>query len=113
MLREMLDDMFAALPEEYSLTVLDCKDTRWHCDCSRERMKSALATIGKDDLRQIVPIEDAYDSVTVNGWVLEVLGHLPQPGDAFDYGELHVTVERVALRRVEQIRIHRRHTDET
>lgn len=54
MLREMMDDMFAGLPEEYSLTVLDCKDTRWHCDCSRERMKSALATIGKDDLRQII-----------------------------------------------------------
>ena len=65
-----------------------------------------------DDLRQIVPIEDAYDSVTVNGWVLEVLGHLPQPGDAFDYGDLHVTVQKVARRRVEQIRIDRRQADE-
>ncbi len=58
-----------------------------------------------DDLRELFPISDEFESVTVNGWVLEVLGHLPQPGDAFDYGDLHVTVERVARRRVEQIRV--------
>ena len=61
-----------------------------------------------DDLRELFPISDEFESVTVNGWVLEVLGHLPQPGDAFDYGNLHVTVERVARRRVEQVRIHHR-----
>ena len=58
-----------------------------------------------DDLRELFPISDEFESVTVNGWVLEVLGHLPQTGDAFDYGDLHVTVERVARRRVEQIRV--------
>jgi len=60
-----------------------------------------------DDLRQELPIGEEFESVTVNGWVLEVLGHLPQPGDAFDYGKLHVTVQRVARRRVEQVRISR------
>lgn len=60
-----------------------------------------------DDLRQELPIGDEFESVTVNGWVLEVLGHLPQPGDAFNYGNLHVTVQRVARRRVEQVRIKR------
>ena len=54
MLEEMMADMFGSLPEEYSLTVLDFKEVRWHCDCSHERMKSALATIGKEDLRQII-----------------------------------------------------------
>ena len=66
-----------------------------------------------EDLREHLPIRDDFESVTVNGWVMEVLGHLPQPGDAFDYGDLHVTVERVASRRVEQIRIHRKHTEVT
>ena len=60
-----------------------------------------------DDLRQRLPIGDDYESVTVNGWVLEVLGHLPQQGDTFDYNDLHVTVEQVARRRVEQVRIKR------
>ena len=50
-------------------------------------------------------IPESYESVTVNGWVLEVLGRFPQPGDGFDYENVHVTVEKVARRRVEQIRI--------
>ncbi len=58
-----------------------------------------------DALREFLPIGDSFDSVTVNGWVLEVLGHFPQPGDTFDYEGLHVTVERAARRKVEQIRI--------
>ena len=61
-----------------------------------------------DDLQELFPIPETFDSVTVNGWVLEVLGRFPQPGDAFDYGELHIVVEKVAKRRVEQILISRR-----
>lgn len=60
-----------------------------------------------EDMREILPIGEEFDSVTVNGWVLEVLGHFPQPGDTFDYEGLHVTVERAARRKVEQIRIER------
>ena len=58
-----------------------------------------------EDLREHIPIPESYESVTVNGWVLEVLGRFPQPGDGFDYENVHVTVEKVARRRVEQIRI--------
>ena len=58
-----------------------------------------------DDLKERFPIPETYDSVTVNGWVLEVLGRFPQSGDSFDFGDLHVTVEKAARRRVEQIRI--------
>ena len=58
-----------------------------------------------DALREFLPIGESFDSVTVNGWVIEVLGHFPQPGDTFDYEGLHVTVERAARRKVEQIRI--------
>ncbi len=60
-----------------------------------------------DDMRELFPIDEAHDSVTVNGWVLEVLGHFPQPGDAFDYGDLRITVEKVARRRVEQVLVRR------
>lgn len=60
-----------------------------------------------DSLRELFPIDEAFESVTVNGWVLEVLGRFPQPGDTFDYQDLCVTVERAARRRVEQIRIKR------
>lgn len=58
-----------------------------------------------DDLQHRLTIPEEYESVTVNGWVLEVLGRFPQPGDGFDFGDWHVTVEKVARRRVEQIHI--------
>ena len=58
-----------------------------------------------EDLKEYLHIPDSYESVTVNGWVLEVLGHFPQPGDGFDFENVHVTVEKVARRRVEQIRV--------
>ena len=58
-----------------------------------------------DDLRQRVSIPGEFDSVTVNGWVLEVLGRFPQLHDSFTYENLRVTVEKLARRRVERIRI--------
>lgn len=36
--------------------------------------------------------EDDFDSVTVNGWVLEQLEKVPVVGDSFDFEGLHVTV---------------------
>ena len=58
-----------------------------------------------DDLRQIAPIPEEYDSVTVNGWVLEVLGRFPKVGDSFDFQDMHITVRKAARRRVEMIEI--------
>lgn len=61
-----------------------------------------------EDVRELMPIDGDYDSVTVNGWVLEVLGRFPDPGDGFDCGDFHVTVEKVANRRVELIRVEKK-----
>ena len=58
-----------------------------------------------DDLTEVFPFKQEFDCVTVNGWVLEVMGRFPQPGDTFDFDNLHVIVEKVAKRRVELIRI--------
>ena len=60
-----------------------------------------------EDLRELFPIGEEFESVTVNGWVLEVLGRFPQPGDSFEYQGLHVTVEKAARRKVEQVFIQR------
>jgi len=45
--------------------------------------------------------------------VLEVLGRFPQQGEHFDFGDLHITVEKAARRRVEQILIETRTADES
>ena len=58
-----------------------------------------------DDLREQLSIPEEYESVTVNGWVTEVLGRFPQAGDRFEFDGRTVEVERVGRRRVELIRI--------
>lgn len=58
-----------------------------------------------DDLLDIFALNKEYESVTVNGWVLEEMGTFPQVGDTFDCEHLHVTVEEVDKRRVTQILI--------
>ena len=64
-LEDMLGSIFNSLPEEYSLEKLDTKDVRWHCDCSRDRMKGALATINPQDLREIID-EDGKAELSCN-----------------------------------------------
>ncbi|MEE0745213.1 MAG: Hsp33 family molecular chaperone HslO [Anaerovoracaceae bacterium] len=52
--RRLMEEIFADMPEKYRLQVLEEREIRWECDCSRERMARALATIGKEDMREII-----------------------------------------------------------
>ncbi len=54
LLESLRDRIFANVPEQYYPRTLGFRDIRWQCDCSREKMKSALATIGLGDLRRLV-----------------------------------------------------------
>jgi len=95
-MEDILEELVGEIWDEHDEVVEDIvqvSDGRWRV--------SGGASL--EDLREIVPVDDDYDSVTVNGWVLEVLGRFPNPGDAFDYEGFKVTVEKVAQRRVESI----------
>ena len=54
LLQEILDEIFKDMPEEFQPEILDTREIKWECDCSRERIEAALATIGSDDLREII-----------------------------------------------------------
>lgn len=59
-----------------------------------------------------VNIDDLFDELDVNvkgfdsdfssaaGWALECLEHIPEPGESFDFKNLHVTVEQVEDKRI-------------
>ena len=57
--------IFKDLPDEYMPQILDERNIRFHCDCSRERMEAALVSLGKDDLRQLID-EDGQAELTCN-----------------------------------------------
>ena len=52
--RRMTEEIFTGMPDGYALQILEQRQIEWECDCSRERMARALATIGRDDLREII-----------------------------------------------------------
>ena len=99
-MEDILEELVGEIWDEHDEVVEDIvrlSDNQWRV--------SGGASL--DELRERFPIDERFESVTVNGWVLEVLGRFPQPGDSFDYKGLHVTVEKSARRRIEQIRIER------
>ena len=49
-----LQEIFKDVPEEYQPEILAEREIRWECDCSRERIESALLTIGRRDLTEII-----------------------------------------------------------
>lgn len=54
LVRRLLEEIFADVPDEYTPEVLETRDIRWNCDCSRERIEQVLMAIGRDDLQQII-----------------------------------------------------------
>ena len=63
---------------------------------------------GMDDLCELLDIAaPETDSVSVGGWVMEQLGHIPVEGDEFDYLDLNVRVMEMDHHRVSLIRIKR------
>lgn len=59
MVRKLTEHIFADMPDEYAPQILEERDINWNCDCSRERMAGALATIGKKDMKEIIE-EDGH-----------------------------------------------------
>lgn len=58
-----------------------------------------------NDLEEIYPFleKDIGDNVTVNGWVMDNLGKIPEVGDRFDYENLNVEVTETDGRRASEI----------
>ncbi|MBQ8110034.1 MAG: HlyC/CorC family transporter [Clostridia bacterium] len=97
-MEDILEELVGEIWDEHDEVVEDIvrlDDGRWRV--------SGSASL--DDLREVFPIGEDFDSVTVNGWVLEVFGRFPKARDHFDYKGLRVTVERVSRKRVEWISI--------
>ena len=53
-LEAILEDAFSQMPEEYKPVALETRDIKWNCDCSKEHIEAALATIGREDMKRII-----------------------------------------------------------
>lgn len=61
-LKAVLNQIFSQMPKEYQVEILEYRDLRWECDCSRKRLEQVMLTVGKEDLTQILE-EDGHAEV--------------------------------------------------
>lgn len=66
---------------------------------------TVLANTDIDDLFSFLHVDDETEASTVGGWVLEKLGHLPQPGERFAFKNMSVTVTKTEPTKVLEIEI--------
>ena len=59
-----------------------------------------------DDLYDLFSVRHVCDVVTVSGWIMEQLGHIPEVGDHFQADGLDVTVTRVDHHRAMEILVY-------
>jgi len=97
-LEDILEELVGDIWDEHDEIVEEFKrmpDGSYRVDCSAN-----LA-----EMLELFGVDREYESVTVNGWVLEEMGTFPQPGDTFDCENLHVTVEKIDKLRVTEIHV--------
>lgn len=58
-----------------------------------------------DKMLELFAIEQEYESATVNGWVMEELGKIPETGDTFSCHNLDVSVTKAEFRRAIEIHV--------
>lgn len=56
--------------------------------------------VNMDDFCEFFDIETEFDSVSLGGWVMEMLGKIPDIGDSFSHGDITVTVTELDYHRV-------------
>lgn len=60
---EDFEDILKFLLEDFELEILERKEIRWNCNCSKERIEEMLATIGKEELRTIIDEDEKAEVV--------------------------------------------------
>lgn len=66
---------------------------------------TVLGSANVEKLFEQLDIDEEMDVVTVSGWVIETLGHVPEQGESFDWKNLHVSVLEMDGRRVKKIQV--------
>ncbi len=72
-----------------------------------ENSYSVLCSENLDELERFFDLDLNSDCTSISGWVLEQLRRIPEVGDSFDYGPLHITVTSTDSHRVMEIQVDR------
>ena len=62
-MEDLLNRIFAEMPEQFAVKAMETRDIGWECDCSTERLEKALMSIGVTDMKTILE-EDGEAELT-------------------------------------------------
>ncbi len=102
-LEDILEQIVGEIWDEHDEIVQEIEQISEH-----EYIVLGMANIDKvfDELDIVKPEgEDESDAVTVNGWIMDILGKIPEEGDTYEYLGLTVKVVKMDGRRIEKLHI--------
>lgn len=70
-----------------------------------DREYVVMGTANVQKLLERLNVDQEPDAVSVSGWVVDEMGHMPVKGDSFDCWNLHVSVLEMNDRRVQKIKV--------
>lgn len=98
-LEDIIEELVGEIWDEHDEVEVDIEKTG-------EDTYVADGMMNLDDLFKFFKIEDKRtDVTTVNGWVMEKTDKIPEPGDNFDYENLHLEVTETDGRRAAKVKI--------
>ena len=107
-LEDIIEELVGEIWDEHDTvkeyyTKLDDHTYLGKCDADADDMFERLGIEQKDD-------EDD-DYITVSGWAIHELEHIPRVGEEFDYRNLHVTITKADQRKVIELKVEVRDPD--
>ena len=70
-------------------------------------------SVSLDDFCEQFKIDPNSERVSLGGWVMEQMKKIPDPGDSFDYQNLHITVISTSDQRIEEVKVVREYKTPT
>lgn len=104
-LEDILEELVGEIWDEHDDIVEDMKKMS-----ENEYVISGAANIEKvlEELDKERHYEDISDAVTVSGWVMEIMGKIPEKGESFQYRDFQGTILEMDGRRVGKIHMKRK-----
>ena len=97
-LEDILEELVGEIWDEHDEVVEEIQPIS-----DREYVVMGTANVQK--LLERLNVDQEPDAVSVSGWVVDEMGHMPVKGDSFDCWNLHVSVLEMNDRRVQKIKV--------
>ena len=96
-----------ACDKEEHVHTTECYNENNELICTKEEHTHSEDCYEKEEQEQ-EPVEEEdeeFDFITVSGWAIAELHHIPKVNEEFDYKNLHVTITKADQRKVLEVKV--------